>query len=328
MGGTLFAQATFSILAVDPVTGEVGSAGAGCQDLENCPQCSNPSLSNGLVPGRGGIQVQGLVCNPSINLQNGMAMLQIGNPPQSVLSYLYNNDACDQGQTEHRQYGVVDFDTDGHPRVAGYTGAQTEPFRGYILGAYYTIQGNSLLGPEVLESMETHFLRTQGSLSRRLMASLQGANIPGADIRCDSAGVSSSSAYIRVAKPSDDATRLYLDLSVSQLPDGQEPIDSLQKLFDDWYARSSAEAHPELLGVLLNSYPGGKQIHLEWTKYSESLGPWTVRLLSLSGELMEEQLMPEQPLTIDISRLSPGNIYVLQVRSESSGKLFTHRFMR
>ena len=54
-----------------------------------------------------------------------------------------------------------------------------------------------------LENMENQFLDTDGDLSQKLMAALQGANIPGADIRCIDDSLSSLSAFIRLAKHDD-----------------------------------------------------------------------------------------------------------------------------
>ena len=74
------------------------------------------------------------------------------------------------------------------------------------------------------------------------MAALQGAKIPGADTRCLDEGISTLSAFIRVAKTNDDDDSYYIDLNVnSVIPYYNEygfwidPIDSLQTLYDIWY---------------------------------------------------------------------------------------------
>jgi len=87
--------------------------------------------------------------------------------------------------------------------------------------------------------MEMRFLNTPGNLACKLMAALQGAKVPGADTRCLTKGISSLSAFIRVAKPIDTAGALYLDLNVPGVPVATpgnyiDPIDSLQTLFDAW----------------------------------------------------------------------------------------------
>ena len=82
----------------------------------------------------------------------------------------------------------------------------------------YSIQGNILLGAEILDSMEARFLAATGPLSDRLMACLQGANVPGADSRCLANGTSSLSAFVRVAKPGDADDSLFLDFLNENIP--------------------------------------------------------------------------------------------------------------
>ena len=65
--------------------------------------------------------------------------------------------------------------------------------------------------------MENNFNLTNGTLSDKLMAALQGANISGADSRCLDNETSSLSAFIRVAKPLDDDDSFFLDLNIGSL---------------------------------------------------------------------------------------------------------------
>lgn len=55
LGLSLPAQDTFSIVAVDPATGEVGSAGATC--VEGIGNFGGVILLSGIIPGRGGVKV-------------------------------------------------------------------------------------------------------------------------------------------------------------------------------------------------------------------------------------------------------------------------------
>jgi len=71
--------------------------------------------------------------------------------------------------------------------------------------------------------MQARFKRTSGSLAEKLMAALQGANLAGADSRCLSEGVSSQSAFLRVARPNDSPGKFYVDLQVPSRPTGKEP---------------------------------------------------------------------------------------------------------
>ena len=73
------------------------------------------------------------------------------------------------------------------------------------------------------------------------MAALQEAKFPGADTRCLDEGISTLSAFIRVAKPFDE-DEYYIDLNVNSVipyytDNGIwiDPIDTLQTLYDNWY---------------------------------------------------------------------------------------------
>lgn len=224
----LEAQDTFSIVAVDTETGEVGSAGASCLD-ENQIE-GGVSIIGKLYPNRGAINTQAL-WNPT-NQENAGKRLIEGMSPSEVKTWLTTNDA--ENNHRVRQYGIVDFDENGLPRAAAYTGFLTTAYKGHLIGENYAIQGNILLGPEILDSMEARFLQAEGSLAKKLMAALQGANVPGADKRCLNEGVSSLSAFIRVAKPEDTEDNYHLDIVVPFTPLGVEPIDILQAEFNEW----------------------------------------------------------------------------------------------
>jgi uncharacterized Ntn-hydrolase superfamily protein len=224
----LMAQDTFSIVAIDTVTGEIGSAGASCIDESQIT--GGAIIISDILPGRGAIHTQSYW--NSTNQQNAHLRMEEGLSPQEIIDWLVDNDAGNNPAI--RQYGIVDVDSNGHPRSAAFTGANCLDYKNHITGPNYSIQGNILLGQEVLDNMEAGFLFTQGSLAEKLMAALQGANMPGADSRCAGEGVSSLSAFIRVAWPSDTNGVFYLDLNVPSTPYGVEPIDSLQVLFDEW----------------------------------------------------------------------------------------------
>ena len=72
------AQHTFSIVAVDPATGEVGSAGATCLSSSDCGGCGGAIIISGLVPGRGAVNAQASVCLPNFNLNYATNQLSAG----------------------------------------------------------------------------------------------------------------------------------------------------------------------------------------------------------------------------------------------------------
>jgi uncharacterized Ntn-hydrolase superfamily protein len=215
---------TFSIVAVDPITGQVGSAGA------SCVTGFSASILSSVLPGRGGIHTQAFY--NATNQANAEALMEAGNSPQEIIAWLIANDA--QNNPTIRQYGIADLDSAFMPRTAAYTGVNTMTYTNHITGTNYSIQGNILLGPEILANMETNFLTTPGTLADKLMSALQGASIPGADTRCLDENTSSRSAFLRLGCPYDNENDLHLDLDFFNVPIGVEPIDELQTAYDDW----------------------------------------------------------------------------------------------
>ncbi|MEZ5198665.1 MAG: DUF1028 domain-containing protein [Bacteroidales bacterium] len=166
------AQDTFSICAVDTITGEVGSAGASCIGAPQIPQ--GCYILSDVIPGKGVIHTQAYYLAANQNYAHQL-MLQ-GLSPQQIVDSVVANDA--QNNPHQRQYGVVDFNPfSGEARCAAYTGHNCDDYKNHIIGPNYTIQGNILLGQQILDSMEARFLNTEGELACRLMAALQGAKV-------------------------------------------------------------------------------------------------------------------------------------------------------
>jgi len=225
---TALSWATFSIVAVDTETGEVGSAGGSC--IAGSIIISDIHISQGVIHTQS-------YYHPS-NQNNASNYMSQGYSPQEIIDYLINNDVANNPGI--RQYGVVDLENSG--RSASFTGNACLDWKGHLNGDTYAIQGNILLGPQILDQMEVNFLSTNGPLSHKLMAALQGANVPGADTRCLDEGISTLSSFIRVAKPGNTPNDLFLHLNVNsvtthyiQTGEWLDPIDSLQTRFDAWF---------------------------------------------------------------------------------------------
>lgn len=225
------AQHTFSIVAVDSVTGEIGSAGATCGDTITWPGSLGAMLISDVIPGTGAIHTQAYY--NETNQENAHQLMLDGNSPQEIIDWLVDNDA--QSAPAFRQYGIVDFN-DGSPRSAGWTGNNCDDYKNHVLGPNYAIQGNILLGQVVLDQMEENFNAIEGPLHEKLMAAMQGANMVGADTRCTVEGTSSLSSFLRVAQPDDSADDLWLELWVGATDEGVEPIDELQDMYDEFFA--------------------------------------------------------------------------------------------
>lgn len=220
-------QDTFSIVAVDSVTGEVGAAGASCLDLYAFPSFANDFISE-LFPGTGAINTQASY-TPG-NQAMARDRMNAGDSPVQIIDWLIAHDV--NGNADIRQYGIVRL-TNGSPQAAGYTGAACFDYKNHIAGKTYCIQGNILLGRKVLDSMEARFNNEQGDLACKLMAALQGAKMIGADSRCTANGTSSLFAFVKVARPSDAFGTPSFSIAVkTHTNERVEPVDALQALFD------------------------------------------------------------------------------------------------
>jgi uncharacterized Ntn-hydrolase superfamily protein len=261
-------QDTFSIVAVDSTTGEVGSAGASCISATNLDiyfPNDDPDFLGDLLPGIGAINTQSYY--HASNQDNARQELEAGKTPQEVIDWLAANDA--ENNPGVRQYGVAAL-INGQPQAAGFTGANCFDYKNHATGPNYSIQGNILLGQQILDSMEARYLAAEGQgkcLAERLMAAMQGAKVPGADTRCLNNGTSSMFAFIKIAKPGDDPADPALRLFVAYDPLGIEPIDSLQALFDQaapCFQSSTGEARPRLPFSLVPNPTGGSfQVKME-----------------------------------------------------------------
>ena len=162
--------------------------------------------------------------------------MENGASPDEIIAYLLDNDSCNSQNFNpaFRQYGIADFNTSGEPRTAGFTGDSTDDYKEDIQGPTYSVQGNILLNQTVLNNMQTNFNTASGTLADKLMAAMQGANFAGADSRCLARGTSSTSAYLLVYKADDDIDNPFLRLNIEEMPFGEEPIDSLQILYNQF----------------------------------------------------------------------------------------------
>jgi len=226
--------ATFSIVAVDTVNGAVGGAGASCID--------GSVIINDMIESVGAVHTQALWLQGNQN--NARMLLNQGLDPDSIIGWLSANDVA--FRPEIRQYGVVTLA--GAGASASWTGAGCTSWAGHRTGPTYAIQGNILLGPEIVDSMEAAYLNTEGPLEEKLMAALEAAKVPGADTRCLSSGKSALSAFIRVIRPGDGGSP-YLWENVNSTPGVIDPIDSLRMRYDIWKLLKQADGAQSMISV-------------------------------------------------------------------------------
>jgi uncharacterized Ntn-hydrolase superfamily protein len=292
-----YTQDTFSIVAVDTITGEIGSAGASCV-TSSFSYPHGAAILSDVIPGIGAIHTQAAWLNA--NQVNAHAHMMAGESPQQIIDWLITHDA--QGNPTTRQYGIVDF-RNNIPRAAAYTGVNCMNYKNDSANLFYSIQGNILLGQSILDSMQNRFLNTQGTLADRLMAALQGAKVIGADTRCAPNHSSSLSAFLRVAQPDNSPDSLYIDLWMAY-PQGfsgivpSDPIDSLQTLYNQWKTLTSVfETGDESVSwVKIVTGPGGSKafdfsLCPEYSKLKLVMWDFTGRLV-FSGPVNSPMIEP------------------------------------
>ncbi|MEE9449958.1 MAG: DUF1028 domain-containing protein [Ignavibacteriaceae bacterium] len=241
LAAQLNAQDTFSIVAVDTVTGEIGSAGASCVGPFGGV---GAFILSDVIEGIGAIHTQAYY--NAANQVNAHNKMLEGLSPQEIIDWLVANDA--QGNPTIRQYGIVDLTRNGES--AAYTGVNCDDYKNHVTGPGYAIQGNILLGQVIIDTMQYTFLNTSGPLADRLMMTLQAAKIIGADTRCAPRGTSSQSSFIKVVRIGDGNTP-YLEEFVPDSPVNVDPIDLLQIKFDTWKDSLFTTVDPFLSTALL-----------------------------------------------------------------------------
>ena len=306
-----FSQDTFSIIAVDPNTGEVGAAGATCLFNQNDGIID---IISSLIPGKGGILSQAYVCIPNINLQNGIDQMNNGLSPDEIIDWLVENDQCNALSFYYRQYGIVDFDENGNVRTAGYTGTFADNYKEDRQGDTYSIQGNILLDQSVIDNMENNFNNTEGSLAEKLMSAMQGANFAGADSRCLDEGTSSATAFLIVYQPDDIVGQPSLELNVGSQQPGVEPINVLQDMFDNYL---SLDSNNEEQMVKLFPNPSNGIVNLN------SLNMYKIDVFDVTGK----NVLTTIGNSVNIHSLEKGT-YVFKLKNIQSSAISTYKIVK
>jgi uncharacterized Ntn-hydrolase superfamily protein len=320
----LQAQDTFSIVAVDSVTGEVGSAGASCVDLFLFFPNSPVDFLGDLIPGQAAINTQ--ASYNATNQNNARQRILAGDTPQQAINWLTANDVNNTPNV--RQYGIAAL-VNGAPQTAGYSGSGTLNYKNHIAGPNYSIQGNILSGQAILDSMEARFLAEPGDLACKLMAALQGAKVPGADTRCatNGSGTSSLFAFLKVAQSTDSIGQPSLIVSV-KTPGGFgiEPIDSLQKLFNaqkSCAVATVAEVSDVNWNIVPN--PATEYVSIEWTSGRLPQNKFRCRIMDIAGKMVSEGNITVANSRIYVGNL-PAGIYHLEISAE--GQRYHQQFVK
>ena len=199
---------TYSIVAYDAATGEVGGA----------VQSHWFSVGSSVIwarPGVGAVATQSFV-NPDYGPM-GLDAMAAGERPADVVARLTGAD----GGRDVRQVAMVDV----KGGVAGHTGAKCIDYACDMQGDAFSVQANIMAKDTVCAAMAKAFKASKGQpLSDRLLAALQAAQAEGGDLR------GKQSAAIKVVKAQASAkpwTDVVVELRVEDHP---EPVDELARL--------------------------------------------------------------------------------------------------
>ena len=219
-------KATFSIVATDHVTGEIGCA---VQSKYFAVGTVVPWVKAGV--GAVATQAAGIAAyGPTIL---GLLESKRLSPDAAIAAALEGDD-----DRETRQLGVVRADG----AAAAHTGSDCNPWAGHRTGAGYAVQGNILARESVVLEMERGYLDTPGTLPERLVAALEAGQAAGGDSR----GQQSAAIVVEragAAAETRDGIDRVCDLRVD---DHAEPIAELRRLLEihvRWDALRRAHAH-------------------------------------------------------------------------------------
>jgi len=220
---------TFSILAYDPETGEIGGA----------VQSRVFSVGNGVLWAEAGVGAAATQAIVDVSYgPQALELLRTGMSAERVVKTIWERDPDPRPQDwskEGRQFAVVD----AKGNVFAYTGPKATEWAGNkscsAPNMHCTAQGNILAGAGVVDSMVAFFERTPGHLSFRLLAALEGGQLAGGDKR----GMQSAAMLI-VKK--DGGVWLHNDTVLRlQVDDNPEPIKELRRLVE----KAAAQRRPQ-----------------------------------------------------------------------------------
>ena len=199
---------TFSIVARDPITGEMA---VGVQSH----WFSVGTSVSWAEAGVGAVATQSFT-NKSFGIR-GLKLLKEGKTAQEALTILLSDDPG----IDVRQVAIVD----NKGNVAVHTGKGCVQFAGDIKGEQYSVQSNMMLTDKVPAAMSKAFEASKGKpLAQRVMAALNAAQAVGGDIRGKQSAAILVVPAVSKNEPWNERT---VDLRVD---DSAEPLIELERL--------------------------------------------------------------------------------------------------
>src|SRR5947207_6077170 len=198
---------TFSIVARDPATGELGVA-------VQSHWFSVGPIVPWIEAGVGAVATQSFV-DPSYG-KLGLDVMRAGKSAPDALKALIAGDAA----SDVRQVAMID----AQGRVAAHTGAKDIQAAGHHVGANYSVQANLMLNESIWPAMSRAFESANGGLADRMLAALDAAQAAGGDIR----GRQSAALIVVSGKPTG---KPWVDRTFDlRVDDNPEPLKELRRL--------------------------------------------------------------------------------------------------
>ncbi len=217
---------TFSIVALDPTTGDLGVAVA------------SRFLAVGAVVPWARASVGAIATQAWANVAygpDGLAALARGDDASAVVAALTGADAA----ASERQLGIVD----ANGRAASHTGGGCIAWAGGRTSDGVAVQGNILVGPAVVDDALAAFEAAEGPLPDRLLRALAAGDLAGGDAR---GRQSAALLVVRAGGGYSGGDDRWIDLRVDDHP---APIPELQRLLSVWRLLSERPDPADLLPI-------------------------------------------------------------------------------
>jgi len=251
---------TYSIVARDPESGELGAA-------VQSHWFAVGSLCTWARPGIGAVATQSVV-EPG----HGPAALDRMERGEAAAQALAGVLAADP-LAAVRQVGAIG--AQGEPAV--HTGARCIPEAGHHTGPHWSCQANMMARSTVPAAMSAAFAAATGDLAERLMSALEGAEAEGGDVR------GRQSAALLVVPAAGEAWQFRADLRVD---DHADPVGELRRLLRLQRAYELAGEADELMGAERPAEAAPRYVRAaELAPESDELLFWAGLALAQVGDL-------------------------------------------
>jgi uncharacterized Ntn-hydrolase superfamily protein len=220
-----------------------------------------------IVPGIGVAACQAGADNTHANQMLVYNELKKGTPPTQILEMLKADPNIQQ-----RQFGILAIPKDStittRNNMAGFNGGNNSYsslyFGGQVGDYFYQVQGNTLLGDDVVQKAALAFSRTEGTMADRVMAAMIAADDNGGDKRCNCGNnpltfvpcdnKTAHVAYITIANKddvqgvshNDGKYYAYISVTDDNIVKGESanPVKTLTMRYEAWKKAGSKRTAP------------------------------------------------------------------------------------